>query len=466
MRRTTNTQTTTYDFITTSFAMSSNPLYRPPHWPVAHEHMLDDLPSTHWFARNSGSLVRTPTLAELCSPYVPLDILGDPEEAKRQRLDLAIRSLAAEADRSDSMSRGGPNNSRALNSGFQMYEGNGTFYNEGEIGELILNTHVQGSSSDQTYLSSHSAEPMNHATSAGPSTAIHNATNIYGDDQGFRQGRRSTAMAHNPVVTSEQREAINHAANYIEGQPLFVSDEVTNVTAHNDQNIIVSHTDDAEDIHGIPHMMPPVAKLPIQGGSTLRRSERSGVAVSSRMQKAASQRQGPKLATLDEMVPSSRPEAKAYLVKLFREEILYDHTKRQEQAAGLQSKQLSVHGQRMKQLKQAIANFGKVGGLPLLVMSNITRHDWKGLTGLCIYTIDLDGGPRSGTGESLAAYYAGVDYTLWEYWGAKNRIRPHHVRQYINSVEQQGFYQEIMWPHLPEREWLALWRERRTSGRV
>jgi hypothetical protein len=271
---------------------------------------------------------------------------------------------------------------------------------------------------------------MNHATSAGPSAAIHYATNIYAGQSSLSlrtmlqkhtftrkevyalsilpttkppTNHRSATIAQNPVAASERREAINYAANYNEGQPVFVSDEVTKVTAHNGKNSIIFHNVNVENIHGIPRIVPPVPELPSHSGSAIRQSARSGVALSSRMQKATSQRQGPKLATLDEMVPSSKPEAKAHLVKLFREEILYDHTKRQEWAAGLQSKQLSVHGQRMKQLKQAMENFGKVGDLPHLVMSNITRQDWKGLTGFCIYIIDLDGGPRSGPAKSLAA---------------------------------------------------------------
>jgi hypothetical protein len=114
----------------------------------------------------------------------------------------------------------------------------------------------------------------------------------------------------------------------------------------------------------------------------------------------------------------------------------------------------------------AINNDGKIGDAHFVMLSNISRHDWGRRTVGCSYTVSLGVGPPSGSAEYLAAHYAGIDYTLWEFWGAKVRIRAHHVRRYINSFGKQGFYQEIMWPHLPEREWLALWRQRRTSGRV
>ncbi|KAJ9124068.1 hypothetical protein QFC22_000862 [Naganishia vaughanmartiniae] len=352
--------------------------------PQAHQDLLDDLPPSHWFILNHARLVREPTRAELCSPYIPLDILDNQEEAKRQRLAEAMRYLEKEAERDDGDARA------------HAYPGPATHH---------------------AVLQSKANEHADHVP--GPSHIAATAVAV-----NHMQTHREQGKCSSRAMDKGYNRTHTHAAS-----PTAVARPV-------------SHSS------GSAILFADVSTGNAQSWQPQRR-RRIRVAVNQERRVLS--------------VPKTAKE-RAHLVVLFREEILHNHVNRfvdLEQPARVYGRTV-----RMAEVKQAIRNDGLLGNKPYLLMANITRHDWNRTSGICTYTVNLKNGPKNGSAEYLAEYYAGVDHTLWEYWGCRKSIRPHHVRRYISACEPQGFYQAIMYQHLPTREWIRRWQQLRDSGRV
>jgi hypothetical protein len=66
-------------------------------WPVADQDIVDHLSRDHWFSQNYHRLLRTPTRQELCSPYMPIDIIENRPEVLHQRLREALAFILREA---------------------------------------------------------------------------------------------------------------------------------------------------------------------------------------------------------------------------------------------------------------------------------------------------------------------------------------------------------------------------------
>ncbi|KAJ9091300.1 hypothetical protein QFC21_007255 [Naganishia friedmannii] len=347
-------------------------IQRAPFWPQAHKDLLDDLPPSHWFVINHARLVREPTRAELCSPYIPLDILDNREEARRQRLAKVMRYLEREAERGEGGSRAHAYPERVAH---QSDQASNTMY------------HDQGSEPSQA--------PTAHVA--------HN----------LKPFQTSSLMYYVPVLPPPPPHA-----------PSFALFQACTVAS-------ADHSVDSSEDNG--RTLPQ------------RRRRRIRIAVNQERR---------------ELTLPRTSEEKTHLVDLFREEILHNFVNLR------QPIRVSAHAIRMAEVKQAILNDGMLGNKPYLLMANITRHDWHKKNGTCVYTVNLKNGPKKGSAEYLAEHYTGVEHTLWEYWGLRKSIRPHHVRRYINAYDPQGFYQAMMYQHLPTREWIGLWRRLRDSGRV
>jgi hypothetical protein len=374
----------------------------PPYWPHAHQTMLDDLPPHHWFVINHARLVREPTRRELESPYIPLDILEDPLEARRQRLATVLRYLGREAEKDDV--------------GIHAYN----------VAQLV-DTH-------------------------NGAQVVHNGPNHDGLD----------GLADDPGTDA----SVNHVERDREQEQGKCSSYMSV------KGYIRTHDSAAfPDVEPMPHVWPSAPELSVptvrhtrrddttQSGNVSASTDNSNVLVVPsqprirRLRIAINQDQRT-------LTSPTTAEEKTHLIFLFREEVLHNHVNSSKPV------RVSAHDIRMREVKQAIRNSGMLGDKPYLLASNITRHDWHHRTGVCIYTVNLKNGPKSGSGEHLAEHYAGVEHTLWEYWGSRNRIRHHHVRRFINLYDPQTFYQTIMWQHLPTREWIGLWQQLRDSGRV
>ncbi|KAJ9098584.1 hypothetical protein QFC21_004225 [Naganishia friedmannii] len=378
-------------------------IQRAPFWPQAHKDLLDDLPPSHWFVINHARLVREPTRAELCSPYIPLDILDNREEARRQRLAEVMRYLEREAERGEGGSRAHAYPERVAHQSDQasntMYHDQGSEPSQAPTAHVAVN-HIQ-TQREQGKCSSHAAHfgYTGTHTNAVPPTAQSQAI--------------PNVLPHVPILPPPPPHVPSFA--------LFQACTVASA----DHSV-----DSSED-----------------NGRTLPQRRRRRIRISVNQERR-------------ELTLPRTSEEKTHLVDLFREEILHNFVNLR------QPIRVSAHAIRMAEVKQAILNDGMLGNKPYLLMANITRHDWHKKNGTCVYTVNLKNGPKKGSAEYLAEHYTGVEHTLWEYWGLRKSIRPHHVRRYINAYDPQGFYQAMMYQHLPTREWIGLWRRLRDSGRV
>lgn len=165
-------------------------------------------------------------------------------------------------------------------------------------------------------------------------------------------------------------------------------------------------------------------------------------------------------------IPASPPqtaEQRAHLVEVFREELaeeLVDYGRRGRRAY---QRPITAHDLRDSQVTEALSNNGCLNGMPYLLAENIIRHDWHKITGDCIYTVRMHGGPPRANATELEANYAGVPYTIWEYWGQRTRVREAHVTRYVHAFGVDGFHRAVMWFWMNEEEWLELWRQRQAS---
>lgn len=156
---------------------------------------------------------------------------------------------------------------------------------------------------------------------------------------------------------------------------------------------------------------------------------------------------------------------RAYLVHNFRQELLSDIVNVEHLKRHADQYPISVHDLRRAEVAEALLNDGLIEGQPYLLALNVTRHDWHPKTCDCIYTVNLAGGPRRGSAETLQCYFAGVPYALWEYWGERTRMTDLHVRNYVKVFNDTHFFRAITAFWLDDKEWLAFWKSRRVSGR-
>ncbi|KAJ9128246.1 hypothetical protein QFC24_000539 [Naganishia onofrii] len=70
-------------------------------WPHADQDVVDLLPRDHWFSMNYHRLLRTPTRSELCSFYIPVDIIENRPAVLHQRLREALAFILREAVRKE-----------------------------------------------------------------------------------------------------------------------------------------------------------------------------------------------------------------------------------------------------------------------------------------------------------------------------------------------------------------------------
>jgi hypothetical protein len=74
-----------------------------PHWPHDDQDVVNRLGEDHWLPQNYERVNRTPTRAELFSPYIPADILddgpNDPDPRLREALAYFIHEAEEEAVR-------------------------------------------------------------------------------------------------------------------------------------------------------------------------------------------------------------------------------------------------------------------------------------------------------------------------------------------------------------------------------
>ncbi|KAJ9112104.1 hypothetical protein QFC22_006405 [Naganishia vaughanmartiniae] len=333
-------------------------------------------------------------MPEPLTPYIPLDILHDREDAKRQRLAEVMRYLEREAERDEDVAH--------------------------EHACLQQDAH--------------------HAVQA---------TAHYDQDAG-------------PSHSAAACVAVNHIDTQMEQGKCSLYTKDNEYTRTHMNAVLLAALPKA-----VPSVFPPVPVLPPPPISSTQNPDKDTRFVSgtegNRRPLQQQRRRRLRIAVKQDRRELSVPntvEEKTHLVTLFREEILHNFVNLREPV------RVSAHDVRMREVQQALSNDAMLGQKPYLLMSNITRHDWHRSTGICEYTVNLKNGPKSGSAEHLAAYYAGVEHTLWEYWGSRKSIRPHHVRRYINAYNPQGFYQAMMYQHLPTREWIGRWQQLRDSGRV
>lgn len=79
---------------------------------------------------------------------------------------------------------------------------------------------------------------------------------------------------------------------------------------------------------------------------------------------------------------------------------------------GVSQHQVCAHQYHYTQLDEAVLNNGQVDGQPYLVVEHIVRHDWYPVTGNCICTVGIVGGPSRGSAETLSNHYSGVPYAV------------------------------------------------------
>jgi hypothetical protein len=73
---------------------------------------------------------------------------------------------------------------------------------------------------------------------------------------------------------------------------------------------------------------------------------------------------------------------------------------------GVSQHQVCAHQYHYTQLDEAVLNNGQVDGQPYLVVEHIVRHDWYPVTGNCICTVGIVGGPSRGSAETLSNHYS------------------------------------------------------------
>jgi hypothetical protein len=165
----------------------------------------------------------------------------------------------------------------------------------------------------------------------------------------------------------------------------------------------------------------------------------------------------------DGIVAPETPDERALLVQRFREEILQEWAEDEGASIGWEGP-INAHSVHMEELDQALRVHRNQNGWPHMLMTNIQRHDWDRAAN-CIYTIVVAGGRIRGSAEELVRRMTGVPRALWEYWANRSRVLRAHIRRYVRAHGTFDYFRVIMWHLLPDRQWLGLWRQRRTSRR-
>lgn len=163
--------------------------------------------------------------------------------------------------------------------------------------------------------------------------------------------------------------------------------------------------------------------------------------------------------------PVVDPKLRMALVQRFREEVIQDMMQDFLKENEASQYRICAHEHHHTQLEIAVLNDGRADDKPYLVVEHIVRHDWHPVTGNCIYTVGIGGGPSRGSAETLAYHYSGVPYAVWEYWGKRTRTRQKLVTHYVDNFGTNDFYRVLMWHWLSDDRWLSLWRARRASRR-
>lgn len=175
----------------------------------------------------------------------------------------------------------------------------------------------------------------------------------------------------------------------------------------------------------------------------------------------------PAVDPIEDIVDPKTPAEKKELVRRFRKEVWEDEMKRIMGEHGMDDIEMDVHDIDVILFIDAFRNVNAAGTTPVMLVGDIARHDWT-RDGNCVYTlrsVSKKLAPPRGTAENLDTRYLGVKRALWQYWAHRPAVHIHHIESYCRHVGHFAFYHAIMLHHLPERQWLALWRIKRVSRR-
>ncbi|KAJ9110431.1 hypothetical protein QFC19_001556 [Naganishia cerealis] len=176
----------------------------------------------------------------------------------------------------------------------------------------------------------------------------------------------------------------------------------------------------------------------------------------------------PAIDVIGDIVEPRTSAERRELVSRFRDEVYREEVEMMMREEGINNIDMNIHDPNMVILMDTLRNYNvATDNTPFMTKDNIIRHDWS-RDGSCVYTLRFgrkNAELRRGSAEELETRFLGVKRALWEYWAHRPAVHVHHIRRYLLEFGAFGYYRTIMWHHLPEKEWLALWRLRRVSSR-
>ncbi|KAJ9119918.1 hypothetical protein QFC24_005401 [Naganishia onofrii] len=175
----------------------------------------------------------------------------------------------------------------------------------------------------------------------------------------------------------------------------------------------------------------------------------------------------PAIDVVADIVAPKTPAEKREMVQRFRDEVWRDEVKGMMREDGMDNIDMDYNDQDMIIFIDALQNVNATGTTPVMVVGDIMRHDWT-REGNCVYTLRAASkklAPPRGSGEILDMRYLGVKRALWQYWAHRPAVHLHHIESYQRHFGFYSFFRVIMWHHLPENQWHALWKLRRVSSR-
>lgn len=99
---------------------------------------------------------------------------------------------------------------------------------------------------------------------------------------------------------------------------------------------------------------------------------------------------------------------------------------------------LTGHDIRRQVIEETIDQENVLHGLSYLLAENTRRHDWHRGNGDCLYSIDNNAGFVKICVELLLCQLTPVQCALWQYWGARTRLREAHVTRYVNDAPRRS----------------------------